>query len=376
MDDIDLYIDGADFYSGSTSECLQNGWCDFRKLGTTLAQQYFGTAVSVGRIYYVDTPIRPDAEASYEEIRRKQQWIHSLRQVVNPVMIERSSNIWHKNAQRKDGRGALVIGAEQSHESRIELGVRANYNDVVLAIPPDSTFERSDGFHFHFTHSELEVARLDDEIATPAEVYRWAKYEKSKSDRDLVDSYCEDLQTRMRGLFDGHRRSSTPGAFSDSSDIRSKLKKEIESELRRSKLDRELREPDKGRAFITKRVLASFDEFLPGPGLFGDFAISSSDRAGGITRQIESTQSFEEALQILEHSDRRLSSLSKQQIYNFLSNPKQPGLSWERLTGLKDRWSMRVNRDVRIIAETKGQGFYRLLYVGHHDEAYRWADRR
>src|SRR5690606_14994291 len=39
-----------------------------------------------------------------------------------------------------------------------------------------------------------------------------------------------------------------------------------------------------------------------------------------------------------------------------------------------DFWSARVNRDLRIILH-KRSGDTALVYVGHHDDAYDWAER-
>ena len=57
--------------------------------------------------------------------------------------------------------------------------------------------------------------------------------------------------------------------------------------------------------------------------------------------------------------------------------PAQPGHSLHRVTGAKDSnfWSVRINLDFRIIVHRGGDGMT-LCYVGHHDEAYRWAERR
>lgn len=38
-------------------------------------------------------------------------------------------------------------------------------------------------------------------------------------------------------------------------------------------------------------------------------------------------------------------------------------------------WSIRVTRDLRLIVH-KDSGSLLLCYVDHHDEAYRWAERR
>jgi hypothetical protein len=60
-------------------------------------------------------------------------------------------------------------------------------------------------------------------------------------------------------------------------------------------------------------------------------------------------------------------------IGEFQRNPKQPGISLERLQN--DLWSGRVNRDLRAILHKDGET-WAFLHADHHDEAYRWAERR
>lgn len=63
--------------------------------------------------------------------------------------------------------------------------------------------------------------------------------------------------------------------------------------------------------------------------------------------------------------------------FDLQMNPASPGLSFHKLDGAKDKnfWSVRVNRDVRIIVHRSGENML-LCYVGHHDDAYAWAERR
>jgi UvrD/REP helicase N-terminal domain len=52
-------------------------------------------------------------------------------------------------------------------------------------------------------------------------------------------------------------------------------------------------------------------------------------------------------------------------------------MQFHRLDRAKDRsfWSVRVNRDIRMIVH-RTSGSLLLCYVGHHDDAYAWAERR
>jgi superfamily I DNA/RNA helicase len=64
-------------------------------------------------------------------------------------------------------------------------------------------------------------------------------------------------------------------------------------------------------------------------------------------------------------------------VYDLQTEPDRPGLQFHRIDKSKDPnfWSVRVSRDVRIVVHKTG-GSLLLAYVGHHDDAYRWAERR
>ena len=63
--------------------------------------------------------------------------------------------------------------------------------------------------------------------------------------------------------------------------------------------------------------------------------------------------------------------------FDLQMDPSHPGLQLHRLDGARDRnfWSARVSRDIRIIVH-QTESSLMLCYVDHHDEAYRWAERR
>lgn len=63
--------------------------------------------------------------------------------------------------------------------------------------------------------------------------------------------------------------------------------------------------------------------------------------------------------------------------FDLQLNPAHPGLQFHKLERAKDPnfWSIRVSRDVRIIVHRTGISLL-LCYVGHHDDAYEWAERR
>lgn len=63
--------------------------------------------------------------------------------------------------------------------------------------------------------------------------------------------------------------------------------------------------------------------------------------------------------------------------FDLQLNPASPGMQLHKLDRAKDKsfWSVRVNRDVRLIVH-KTDASLLLCYADHHDAAYRWAERR
>ncbi len=70
-------------------------------------------------------------------------------------------------------------------------------------------------------------------------------------------------------------------------------------------------------------------------------------------------------------------SQTKITAFDIQQNPDSPGLSLHRIDRARDEgfWSARVNLDLRIVLH-KRAGDTLLAYVGHHDDAYAWAERR
>lgn len=63
--------------------------------------------------------------------------------------------------------------------------------------------------------------------------------------------------------------------------------------------------------------------------------------------------------------------------FDLQMNPATPGMQFHRLDRAKDPnfWSVRVSSDIRLIVHRTGSSLL-LCYVGHHDDAYAWAERR
>src|SRR6202158_3076866 len=68
---------------------------------------------------------------------------------------------------------------------------------------------------------------------------------------------------------------------------------------------------------------------------------------------------------------------AKTTAFDLQLDPAAPGLKFHRIDRSKDPnfWSIRVNLDLRIIVHKTASSIL-LAYVGHHDDAYAWAERR
>ena len=67
----------------------------------------------------------------------------------------------------------------------------------------------------------------------------------------------------------------------------------------------------------------------------------------------------------------------KTTVFDLQVNPANPGLSFHKLDRAQDPnfASVRVSRDVRLIVH-QSKGSLLICFAGHHDHAYRWAERR
>lgn len=67
----------------------------------------------------------------------------------------------------------------------------------------------------------------------------------------------------------------------------------------------------------------------------------------------------------------------KTTVFDLQLDPSSPGLQFHRIETSRDPnfWSVRVNRDIRLVVH-KTEASFLICYVDHHDEAYKWAERR
>lgn len=84
--------------------------------------------------------------------------------------------------------------------------------------------------------------------------------------------------------------------------------------------------------------------------------------------------SFTKALSRLTAQEQ---SAAKITVFDLQQDPSAPGLQFHRIDKSKDPnfWSVRSNRDIRVIVHKTSASFL-ICYVDHHDDAYKWAERR
>lgn len=84
--------------------------------------------------------------------------------------------------------------------------------------------------------------------------------------------------------------------------------------------------------------------------------------------------SFTSSLAKLSNDEQKQAKLTA---FDLQVSPDQPSLQFHRIDKSRDPnfWSVRVNRDVRIVVHKTGDSLM-LVHVAHHDDAYKWAERR
>jgi len=90
--------------------------------------------------------------------------------------------------------------------------------------------------------------------------------------------------------------------------------------------------------------------------------------------QFRIADSFAKALGKLTAQEQ---SAAKITVYDLQQDPSAPGLQFHRIDKSKDPnfWSIRSNLDIRLIVHKTAASFL-ICYVDHHDDAYKWAERR
>ena len=89
---------------------------------------------------------------------------------------------------------------------------------------------------------------------------------------------------------------------------------------------------------------------------------------------IELANTFNRSLDRLNNAEQ---SAAKNVVFDYMADPSRPGHSLHRVDRAKDKgfWTIRVNRDLRIVVYKQGAKSV-FCYIGHHDDAYAWAEGR
>ena len=85
-------------------------------------------------------------------------------------------------------------------------------------------------------------------------------------------------------------------------------------------------------------------------------------------------KTFEESLSRLANEEQKAAKIT---VTDLQLDPSAPGLSFHKLDRAQDPnfASVRISRDLRLIVHQL-HGNLLICYVGHHDNAYQWAERR
>lgn len=95
---------------------------------------------------------------------------------------------------------------------------------------------------------------------------------------------------------------------------------------------------------------------------------------GSTRHRLEISDSFTGSLAKLTSKEQKA---VKTTAFDWQMNPENPGHRFHKMDRVQDKnfWTVSVNRDIRIIAH-RLKSSWLLCYVGHHDAALKWAERR
>ena len=83
---------------------------------------------------------------------------------------------------------------------------------------------------------------------------------------------------------------------------------------------------------------------------------------------------FLESLERLSTEEQKAVKIT---VFDLQANPATPSMQLHKLSNSREKnfWSVRVTKDIRLIIHRTNTSLM-ICYVDHHDEAYRWAERR
>jgi hypothetical protein len=212
MNQVDLFVVGSDFYSGSTRKegRLKDGWCDFRVLGNKFAYDYFGPSAALGKVWYFATRVSPSASRSFLEHERQQIWLDALdlsvtRKITDAAAVARrvagsESSQGSEFSDRPEDAAffdlrrdalapqAMVISANGGNSTPLLSFLNKNCEcQPLILVPPDLDLP-DDGSRLPpvlISHQDLEAARIDNEAL-------WRRYEQSRRKSRQAASWLEN----------------------------------------------------------------------------------------------------------------------------------------------------------------------------------------
>ncbi|SPF54796.1 hypothetical protein SBA4_6610003 [Candidatus Sulfopaludibacter sp. SbA4] len=215
-DTVDLFVEGADFYSGSavTAGNLKDGWCDFKVLGERLLEEHMGSSPKLGAIWYLTPLVSPRALRSFAEHRKQGLWLRAQNMSVTRIIVDPQQSARPRGQlvsgrecrcrtegeavsrlrQTDRARQAMVISGCHQRSSTLLSFLDEEYDDRNLVlVPPD--FQMPDISNARqFCHRDLKDSRLPDNI--PGGV-SWKDYARLKSDGRLVERWCNDALSAL-----------------------------------------------------------------------------------------------------------------------------------------------------------------------------------
>jgi len=81
---------------------------------------------------------------------------------------------------------------------------------------------------------------------------------------------------------------------------------------------------------------------------------------------------FADSLARLTHNEQKQVKLTA---VDLMLDPRGNGLQMHRVEKAEGFWTIRVSQDIRIVVHKAGEDLL-LAYAGHHDDAYRWTERK
>lgn len=87
---------------------------------------------------------------------------------------------------------------------------------------------------------------------------------------------------------------------------------------------------------------------------------------------IHYASTFADSLARLAHNEQKQVKLTT---VDLMLDARGNGLQMHRVEKTDGFWTVRVSQDIRIVIHKSGEDLL-LAYVGHHDDAYRWAERK